>query len=357
MATLTSIPIEIQLEMLSAMDTGDKINLAVADPAHFLSDSLHIFNLEARARLELEERRRRTPFTEDPDDWPILQVAIRDDHDLDTIKQILDAFFHAALRGVPEEAERPRIVDGDFGGGGAPSTCPPPIHVAASRGRSDIITYLLEQGANPRLKHSRIYQPHGTETLRGDIVAIDVGCHRSGAVHEACLVSGGEELPTDVWETACCNAFELAMRGAAVAVRAGHETTKRRCQEAALTLSAQGGMLPDLREGEVADRLAWLAVADLGSLIRTLLEPVLALDEFDDFRWVVREGLAEALHEIVVYGPNGGVGEAIHAMVSTGNRLGIWEYLPLEVILRRAVEEGNVVNAAALRSAEHGVSL
>ncbi|KAH9886525.1 hypothetical protein F4778DRAFT_798228 [Xylariomycetidae sp. FL2044] len=134
---LEGIPNEILLQIVSDLDPAEKLNLAVAKPELFLYERLDIIELDTTHQRRLQELERQ-PADRTEKDRPLLNAAIENGADMAIVQRIVGSYLR----------QTPSAVDGVWGE--FPTGHPPPIHAAASAGRSDVVNYLLGLHADPR---------------------------------------------------------------------------------------------------------------------------------------------------------------------------------------------------------------
>ncbi|KAI0601033.1 hypothetical protein F4775DRAFT_477738 [Biscogniauxia sp. FL1348] len=180
------IPNEIMLHISSFLVEGtDIINLAVAQPDRFLSPTLNVFLLDAERQVGLQAGRSSPELTEDPKDIPLLNIAIQNGFDVGVIRSIVEAY----------QATHPDSINGIWGQ--VPRAVAPPLHCAVEAGRAEVISLLLDLGADPQIKFIKV--PRTDEQEK---------CDYEGLAHQECM-NGGAVVSS--MSTTCDNPLEAAI--------------------------------------------------------------------------------------------------------------------------------------------------
>ncbi|KAI0144073.1 hypothetical protein F4776DRAFT_675639 [Hypoxylon sp. NC0597] len=159
-ASLATMPAEVLLLILGYSGRDEHLNLGVALPEIFVTARLNVFAMDARNQWF--NRRRERPslegvvlgvfnYYEDPIHTPLLLVAIRQEHSIDTINQIIDAYNSVSPDAVNDIFLYRQYLT--------------PLETAVNISRPDLLRVLLDRGLDPNLRGHlnsrllRLYRP------------------------------------------------------------------------------------------------------------------------------------------------------------------------------------------------------
>ncbi|KAI1633721.1 hypothetical protein F4809DRAFT_574548 [Biscogniauxia mediterranea] len=180
------IPNEIMLQIISLlMEETDIINLAVAQPDRFLAPTLNVFQLDAEKQVRLQAGRSSPELTEAPEDTPLLNIAVKNGYGVGIIRSIVEAYQVAC----------PDSINGIWGQ--VPRAVEPPLHCAVEAARVEVISLLLDLGADPQIKFMKVPTTGQQRT-----------CDYEGLAHQECM-NGGEVVSSK--STTCENPLEAAI--------------------------------------------------------------------------------------------------------------------------------------------------
>ncbi|KAI5919614.1 hypothetical protein F4810DRAFT_686267 [Camillea tinctor] len=187
------IPNEIMLEVVSELyEQTDLINLAISQPSRFISPSFNIFEQDAASQAKLQAGRS-YPVMEECVDFqdylPLLNIAIEKEYSPEVIRSILEAY----------QKEYPDTINGIWGS--TLRAIPPPLHCAIEARRPEIVSLLLDLGANPYIKYNSPWMNWKDEA--------EDKCDNEGLAHMDCI-SNGVVIPSA--NTTCDNSLEAAIR-------------------------------------------------------------------------------------------------------------------------------------------------
>ncbi|KAI1269209.1 hypothetical protein F5Y18DRAFT_439753 [Xylariaceae sp. FL1019] len=143
------IPREIIHRTVSKLGPLDRINLALSSPRLFLSENYNIWDMEAHDQASAQEeidsslgKSRSYRFAErlhvEPTRVPLIYAAIKNNVAVSVIRDMVHAYKPVCGNS---------IVSGFWGI--HPSKNPPPLITAGEAGRLDVVTLLLDEGADP----------------------------------------------------------------------------------------------------------------------------------------------------------------------------------------------------------------
>ncbi|KAI0105261.1 hypothetical protein GGR51DRAFT_571935 [Nemania sp. FL0031] len=131
----STLPPEILLEIISEINHVSRINLAIANPEIFLRSTFNVFEQDAWSQVD--RRQKNGPLIETRETWPLIYTAIENNTNIQIIARILKTYVSVY----------PSSIDGVWGEGLI--ALPPPIVFAAGLGKPQIVSLLLEEGADP----------------------------------------------------------------------------------------------------------------------------------------------------------------------------------------------------------------
>ncbi|KAI1487113.1 hypothetical protein F5X96DRAFT_687602 [Biscogniauxia mediterranea] len=181
------IPNELILQIISLlMEETDIINLAVAQPERFLCPTLNVFLLDAEKQVKLQAGRSSPELTEAPEDMPLLNIAVKNGYDVGVIRSIVEAYQVAC----------PDSINGIWGQ--VPRAVEPPLHCAVQAARVEVISLLLDLGADPQIKFKKVPTTGQQKT-----------CDYEGLPHQECM-NGGAVVSSKL--TTCENPLQAAIK-------------------------------------------------------------------------------------------------------------------------------------------------
>ncbi|KAJ8125514.1 hypothetical protein O1611_g8125 [Lasiodiplodia mahajangana] len=138
------------------MDHVSRFNVAMANPEVFACSTFNIFEQDVWSQVRM--RQANGPVIETRETWPLLYTAIENDIDIQAMAQVIRIYATVY----------PDSIDGIWG---TLTAIPPPIVFAAGLGKPEIVTLLLDEGADAHRRCSaRLFNPNlrdsGPCTLR-----------------------------------------------------------------------------------------------------------------------------------------------------------------------------------------------
>ncbi|GAP92583.1 hypothetical protein SAMD00023353_8600100 [Rosellinia necatrix] len=182
---------DILLGIVARLDHISRINVAIAYPGIFLRPGFNIFLQDAEQQLRRQEIQRLTPFPyiERHDMRALIYTAIEQDVDLPVIKDMLDTYKSIC----------PTSIDGIWGE--YLTAVRPPLAFAAVLGKPQIVSLLVDEGADPFLYSCR-------PNINDISSMIPHSCVLSGFVHARCQ-SDGLRMERSLCTTAMTGIFLL----------------------------------------------------------------------------------------------------------------------------------------------------
>ncbi|KAI0467538.1 hypothetical protein F4859DRAFT_525206 [Xylaria cf. heliscus] len=269
---------EVLLEILSKMDQSSRIEIAIAYPEVFLRPGFNIFLQDAEDQVRRHNRQDPAiPLFITRNTRPLLYPAIDRDMNISVIENMLRVYTNYC----------PSSIDGIWGQ--SPSTLPPPLIHAVSLGRSQIVSLLLNLGANPRLRCG----PHNYR------LAIPADCSLSAFSHEQCQPVNPATQPN---ATGCITPLAVALfKG--IDLRS-HDSEHRALEDCALILYNAGAPLPTggtqfnpAIDSDLEQQIYYPIRAGFCNLVRAILDPLIPLRQGQiGFRTILYYGLTCAIN-------------------------------------------------------------
>lgn len=263
-STWVDTPPEVLLQIVSELDPLSQLNVAIAYPEIFLRPGFNIFRQDAEQQVRKYNPLLRTPvpFTETPETWPLLWTAIKNDIDIQFIKDMLNIYMSIC----------PTSIDGIWGE--YFTALPPPLTFAAAMGRPQVISLLLEKGANP-------YR-HCTNHIFPTGFLPNCDCRLELTNHAQCATYGRPLDPTSDSEDTPCLTSMMAVLAEGIQLSSPASIQAQALEECAMILYDKGVPLP-LASLPSPDPLILLVAnitrAGFCRLARTVLDPLVPLKQ------------------------------------------------------------------------------
>ncbi|KAI0403301.1 hypothetical protein F4802DRAFT_616919 [Xylaria palmicola] len=258
---MSELPPEIMLGVVSQLKPLDRINLATSCPALFLRPGFNLFVQCAEKQV--------AQWTS-PDET-LLPVAIKNNISIPVIRDIIRAY----------KSVRPESIDGDWGQ--TPPTFPPPIHLAVKSGRPEVVSLLLDEGADPERHFTR----------NKYLLAVRADCSLSHYNHSVCQDIYG--VPIGVTSN-CATAMSLCFYLSYPFPYA--HVDNMLLEECALVLHEKGApAVSGYRyfDDPLLQRLFFPFQARFHRLVKAILDPLVPLRQGqDDFRTLLGTALRTA---------------------------------------------------------------
>ncbi|KAI1129891.1 hypothetical protein F5Y10DRAFT_263630 [Nemania abortiva] len=245
-----SMPAELLLEVLSNLDPLSRINAAIAHPAVFLRPGFNVFVQDAEDQIR---RRRGNTTSDELFPRPLLYTAIEADVGVEEIAHILGAYvsiYPASINGLWCDS---------------PTFVPPPLSWAAWLGKPQVVSLLLDEGANP----SRLCNPDHFTQWR----IMFKSCALQYYNHDQCqFVRDIRPVQTD-----CASALTAAtFKGLQLEIGSVEHQAVEEC---AAILYRRGPGIPFADLDALQRQIVFPIQSGFGGLVRTILDTFVAFHQ------------------------------------------------------------------------------
>ncbi|KAI0453751.1 hypothetical protein F5B21DRAFT_525556 [Xylaria acuta] len=272
-------PPELLLIILSDMDQSSRINVVMAYPEVFLRPGFNVYLQDAEDAVRRNNRHTdpTVPLVITRSMRPLYYTAVEDGINISAIEDMLRVYTTLC----------PSSVDGVWGQ--SPTTLPPPLIHAASLGRPQVVSLLLDLGANPLLRCG----PHNYRAV------VPADCSLAGFTHAQCQPLLAATQPH---RTNCITAIGAALfKGFELR---SHNSEHQGLEECALILYRAGAPIPDggiqlnpAVDPALEQQLYYPIRAGFYSLVRAILDPLVPLRQGQfGFSTVLYYGLTIAIN-------------------------------------------------------------
>ncbi|KAI1192892.1 hypothetical protein F5X97DRAFT_316030 [Nemania serpens] len=268
--TWIDITPDVLLQIVSDMDPLSRINVAIAYPEIFMRPGFDVFLQDAEQQVRRYNSLSPTPapFTETPDNWPLLHTAIECDVDIQIVEKILETNMSVCSTSI----------DGIWGE--YFTALRPPLTCAAILGKPRVVKLLLEKGADPlRLCANNLF--------RWDFSENHI-CMLTGMNHTQCTpIRGPLYAPCLSRETGCLTPMKAVLaRGLQLRSPSSIQShiQHQALEECAMMLYDKGAPLPPagcLPSDPFVKQIANLTRGGFFRLAKAILDPLIPLKQGD----------------------------------------------------------------------------